>query len=126
MKWRAGTVAKELTIRKDTIMTEDWKIGFREAVADMLRTQGSFVSKNPFYGWQSDHVNTSHSTCKLKSIDTSTVQDKAVSQFAGTFTGARDIVILVAKATCQCGEYTNAEFGWEGTLGDALSFLLRD
>lgn len=111
-------------------MTQDWQIGFRQAVADMLMTQGSFIDDGNYYGdgWSSRHTlpEPYGAGCQVKSVDVSEVEDDHFTSFAGTFDSDREVTVLVAKATCECGKFTGARFGWEGSLTDALHLLLND
>lgn len=112
-------------------MTQDWKPGFRRAVSDMLQNEGRFVARGYAYygdGWSNRHTTPAPygDGCTVKAVDASTARDESFASFAGTFSSDHETTVLVAKATCSCGQYTDADFGWEGSLTEALHTLLRD
>ena len=112
-------------------MSQDWRIGFRQAVADMLRQKGDFVESGNYYygnGWSSHHARPRPwgGGCEVESVDVSQIREESYTYFKGTFDSDGESVVFVAKATCRCGKFKGADFGWSGDLTEALQSLLGE
>lgn len=126
----------------------DWREGYLEAVKEFLMTDGGgqwvdlrhygesryawdnqdpteYSSWNTTYGWAGYHyVKGKTRFCRPVNIDMSTLRERSLSQFDGTFTENKVEVGLEVRGTCECGEYTDKWWRWTGTIGDILPNLL--
>lgn len=135
-------------------MTEDWRDGYRAAVAEFLMKEGLFVEDRNYprndwtkdepdpddyddyqttYGWADyqHHMGRGYATppepgCRAVIVDPSTMRERSLSLFTDTFHSNENKVGVEVRATCSCGKYTNKWLRWEGSVGDILPALLGE
>jgi hypothetical protein len=131
-------------------MTNDWRVGYRKAVADFLKTQGLFVTKdayrsywtdedtedydtsNTVYGW-ADHEHTQGVPwrtppvpgCPVVSVRFETMRERSLSQFTDTFHSNEMRAGVEVRASCACGGYTDKWLRWDGAVSEILPELLK-
>lgn len=127
---------------------DDWIAGYQQAVARLLLEKGVFVDLNRYprddwtmdepdetdydesrvyYGWTgwAEWRTHAESGCRIDSWDYSSLRERSILQFMGTFTDAKNEVGMEMRASCVCGEYTDRWVRWEGTLSEALEIILK-
>lgn len=130
----------------------DWREGYKAALAEYVKANGSWVDERYYprahwnkpddptdydtrdttYGWwdyrhQQDlsHYGGDPACTGVVSVDMSTLRERTISQFVGTFTDNENEVGVEVRATCACGQYTDKWLRWAGTVGDILPALLE-
>jgi len=132
---------------------DDWRDGYRAALAEFIKQRGLFVedSHYPLHDWGMDEPDPTdyderHTTyswadyahkhddrayggsapCHVVSVDMTTLRERSLSRFEGTFTSNKNEVGVEVRATCACGKYTDKWLRWAGTVGDILPALLEE
>jgi len=122
----------------------DWQEGYKQAVAEFLVKNGTFVRRDAYYEWldyeQQNETNDyddwhtlygwedyhSKNVCLgVVNVDLSSIRERTLSIFDGTFTDNKMEVGVEVLATCDCGKFENKWLRWTGSLGDILPQLLK-
>jgi hypothetical protein len=118
-------------IAEDTLKeaVQGWKTGFNSALTNMILSHGSPSASEEdqsiYYGWISHNFESMRQ--HLKSCEViSTTDPLPVSweSFDGTFVDSKTSHGFTMLVTCKCGVIQERLWRWEGSMEDALRYLL--
>lgn len=119
----------------DNIMSEDWKIGYKKALLDVLIEKGGVHNgkedwQNLYGGWQ-DYEKTNElrehlkGICNIKPELSGNIKDIEWEEFDSTFGPNRTIHAISAEITCYCKKFNKSKVILEITFADLLKYILE-
>lgn len=114
-------------------MSEDWKVGYKQAVLKAFVWQAGAITDGSYYAsgrmnYERTYELREHlTTCTFDPEKMKLPVDSSWSEFMGTyFEGDTTRHGLDGYLTCQCGKYEDEHIRLQGTFGDLLQAILRE
>lgn len=111
-------------------MSDDWKIGYRQALLAYVAKRGAAVSsKASLYGWIAQDwqkIGRHVQSCGLDFAHTE-IKESSWDEFAGTFAETdyhRHGIDVTGR--CKCGELRDLHLRVDASIGEILTELLKE